>query len=258
MKHFVSLLVLLPLAAQYIAAATVPWAAPIVRLGRNDKGRRNSRAVDPQTSLTLDPSVIAPAFANGAPGNIGEVQSLTTTNNFINFCYGKTITNGQPIQNGSCNPAPMGDLPATSNMPSMKFTFPTNFVNVLTNQTFTISLTIQGIETGNFASGTTSYLAAPQQLDSLGQVIGHLHVVVELLDSIYQITPTDPTKFAFYQGFTAAAVDGVLTANVTGGLPAGDYKLSSVITAANHQPVLVPVAQHGALSDTIYFTVADG
>jgi len=255
MKHFVSLLVLLPLAAQYVAAATVPRAASIVRLGRDDTGRRNSRAVDPQTSLTLDSSVIAPAFANGTPGAVGEVQSLTSTNNFINFCYGKPITDGQQFQTWSCNPVPMGDLPATSNMPSAKFTSPTNFLNVPTNQTFTISLSIRGIETGLFVSASTSFLAAPQQLNSLGQVMGHSHVVIEQLDSVNQTTPTDPTKFAFFQGLNAAAANGVLTAEVTGGLPAGAYRLSSITTAANHQPVLVPVAQHGALDDTIYFTV---
>jgi len=43
---------------------------------------------DAQTSLTLDPSVIASGFAqNGqATQEPGQVASLTSKNNFINFC----------------------------------------------------------------------------------------------------------------------------------------------------------------------------
>lgn len=97
-----------------------------------------------------------------------------------------------------------------------------------------------------------NYFAAPQQLNSAGQIIGHSHVVVEKLDSITQATPTNPEIFAFFKGLNAAAVNGLLTADVTNGLPAGAYKLSSINAAANHQPVLVPIAQHGALDDAIY------
>lgn len=48
------------------------------------------------------------------------------------------------------------------------------------------------------------------------------------------------------------AQNGVLTADVTAGLPAGTYRLASINTAANHQPALVAVAQHGALDDMVY------
>jgi hypothetical protein len=99
-----------------------------------------------------------------------------------------------------------------------------------------------------------NYFAAPQQLNSQGQIIGHSHVVIEQLTSVNQNTLTDPTKFAFFLGLNSAAQNGVLTAVVGGGLPPGAYKLSSINTAANHQPVLSPVAQHGSFDDVIYFT----
>lgn len=38
--------------------------------------------------------------------------------NFINFCTGKTISNGLQVQGGSCNPIPMGDIPAADKMVS--------------------------------------------------------------------------------------------------------------------------------------------
>jgi len=214
---------------------------------------------DPQTSLTLDPSVISKAFAldgNQTPA-AGQTASLTSTNNFINFCATtkQPLTNGQQVKTGSCNPAPMGQIPATTAMPSSKFQNPTNLQDIAPNTAFTISMAIQGMQTGNFVNAQTNYFSAPQQLNAQGQIIGHSHVVIEALSSITQTTPTDPTKFAFFLGLNAAAQGGVLTADVAKGLPAGAYKLSSINTAANHQPVVGPVAQHGSFDDAIYFTV---
>ena len=40
--------------------------------------------------------------------------------------------------------------------------------------------------------------------------------------------------------------------SVSKGLPAGTYRMASITTAANHQPVLGPVAQHGSFDDMIY------
>jgi hypothetical protein len=113
------------------------------------------------------------------------------------------------------------------------------------------------MQTGFFVNAQANYFAAPQQVNAQGQIQGHSHVVVELLSSLDQTTTTDPTKFAFFKGLNDAAQNGILTAAVTAGLPAGAYKLSSINSAANHQPVLVPVAQHGSLDDAIYFTVTD-
>ncbi|KZP15205.1 hypothetical protein FIBSPDRAFT_935307 [Athelia psychrophila] len=215
---------------------------------------------DAQTSLTLDPAVVASGFAQNGQQTpeAGQVASLTSTNNFINFCAttSQPLTNGAQVKTGSCNPAPMGQIPATTAMPSAKFTNPKNLDNIATaNTAFTVTMAIQNLETGNFVNAASNYFSAPQQLNAQGQIIGHSHVVIEALDSITQTTPTDPTKFAFFLGLNAAAQNGVLTADVTAGLPAGSYKLTSINTAANHQPVLVPVAQHGSTEDSVYFTV---
>jgi hypothetical protein len=219
---------------------------------------------DLQNSLTLDPSVIASGFLNDGQDvpAAGQVASLTSGNNFINFCAtvpNLPITNGKQITTGSCNPAPMGILPSTDNMPSAKFTFPTNGATIATGKAFTISLAVANFETGHFVNAQANYFAAPQQLNGAGQIVGHSHVVVETLSALDQTTPTDPKKFAFFKGLNAAAVGGILTADVTAGLPVGVYKVSTINTAANHQPVLVPIAQHGSVDDVVYFTVnADG
>jgi len=205
----------------------------------------------------LDPAVIATGFQNNGQNQpaAGQVASLTSSNNFINFCLtvpNQPISNGQQIAGGSCNPAPMGSIPSTANMPSAKFTNPKNLDVIPPNQAFTVSLAIQGMETGHFVNAQENYFSAPQQLNNQGQIQGHSHVVIEQLDSLSQTTPTDPTKFAFFKGLNDAAVNGVLTADVTNGLPAGTYKISTINSAANHQPVLGPIAQHGSFDDAVY------
>lgn len=115
-----------------------------------------------------------------------------------------------------------------------------------------VILPIQHLTTGNFVNADSNYFSAPQQVDKNGDIFGHSHVVIEALTSLKQTTPTDPTKFAFFKGLNEPAANGVLSANVTSGLPAGVYKLSSINSAANHQPALVAIAQHGTLDDQIY------
>ncbi|KAI5120560.1 hypothetical protein M0805_000288 [Coniferiporia weirii] len=218
-----------------------------------------SNSGNEQDSTTLDPSVIATGFAQDGQATpaAGQVASLTSTNNFINFCLtvNKPITNGQQIQTGSCNPAPMGVIAATTNMPSSKFVFPPNGGSVVEGQAFTIQMAINNIETGNFVNADSNYYSAPQQVNSAGDIIGHSHVVIEALSSLDQTTTTSPGTFAFFKGINGAAVNGVVTADVTDGLPAGVYRMASINAAANHQPVLVAVAQHGSLDDMVYFTV---
>ncbi len=182
---------------------------------------------------------------------------MTSTNNFINFCLtvNLPITDGKQVQGGSCNPAPMGVLPSTDNMPSSKFTNPKNGDTIQANKAFTISMAIRGMQTGFFVNANNNYFSAPQQLNGQGQIQGHSHVVVEQLQALDQTTPTNPKVFAFFKGLNAAASGGVLTADVTEGLPADVYKVSSINSAANHQPVLVPIAQHGSIDDAVYVSI---
>ena len=42
---------------------------------------------------------------------------------------------------------------------------------------------------------------------------------------------------------------------MTGGIPAGAYRLCSINSSSNHQPVIVPVAQHGSLDDCVYVRI---
>ena len=72
-----------------------------------------------------------------------------------------------------------------------------------------------------------------------------------------QTSSTDPNVFAFFKGLNDPAKGGQLSAAVDKGLPAGTYRMCSINAAANHQPAIVAVAQHGSLDDCTYFTVGD-
>ncbi|POY72139.1 hypothetical protein BMF94_4872 [Rhodotorula taiwanensis] len=223
---------------------------------------------DPQKNLFLDPSQIATGLASDGTAGGAFTPSLTSTNNFINFCLTRNdlpLTNGNQVKTGSCNAVPMGIIAAQTVMPSSKFVNPKNLDTIAPDTTFTIQMAISNLQTGNFVNAQANYYSAPQQTNAQGQIIGHSHVVIEQIDSLTTTTVSDPTKFAFFKGLNDPAANGILSATVTGGLPAGVYKHlgtdrtspgDSINAASNHQPALVGVAQHGSLDDAVYFTVS--
>jgi transcription initiation factor TFIID subunit 15 len=219
---------------------------------------------DPQTSTTLDPSVISKNFAQDGqnPPVAGQTASETSTNNFINFCLTTLkqfpLTDGQQLKGGSCNNAPMGLLPSADKMVSTILIFPQNGDVVEANKDFTISVLSTNIKLGVFTNAQQTYLAAPQTLDpSTNEIIGHTHVTVQPITST--TTPPDPTKFAFFKGInTAADAQGQVSADVAGGLPPGDYRVCTMTSAANHQPVVMPIAQRGSQDDCVRFKAQVG
>lgn len=211
---------------------------------------------DPNTSTTLLSNLVETGLANDGqnPPVAGQVASLTTKNNFINFCAGKTITNGQQITGGSCNPIPLGDIIPKANMPSCKFASPANQDTIPANQPFTIKMNINNMQAGVFTNAQKTYYMAPQQLNGQGILIGHSHFVIQKMGDFADPSILDAGTFAFFKGINTAAQNGQLTADVTAGLPAGNYRLASINTDANHAPAIAAVAQHGWLDDIVYFT----
>ncbi len=152
----------------------------------------------------------------------------------------------------------MGKIPSTNNMISAIITSPTPGQNIAAaNKDFTISVQMTGLTAGSFTNAAATYYSAPQNLAANGQVIGHTHVTVQDLGkSLSPSTPPDPQQFVFFKGINDAGNGkGLLSAKITGGLPAGNYRVCSMTSASNHQPVLMPVAQRGAQDDCQKFTV---
>ncbi|KAL7920821.1 hypothetical protein ACQKWADRAFT_150958 [Trichoderma austrokoningii] len=212
-------------------------------------------------SLTLDANLVQTGSQSDGnnPGGEGQAASATDNENFINFCQGKTLTNGAQVKTGSCNGIPMGNIPSVNNMVSSIFVNPQNGDNLASNQTFNIQVQMINFAPGTFTNATSTYYSAPQDVDGNGNIIGHTHVTVQSMgDNQNPTQPLDPQTFVFFKGINDAGNgNGLLSATVDGGLPAGNYRLCSMSAAANHQPVLMPVAQRGAQDDCVRFSISD-
>lgn len=193
--------------------------------------------------------------------------------NFINFCSGKNVTDGFQVVTGSCNGigkfqpryiettltiAVMGDIPSSQNMISSLILNPAPGDTIQSNTAFDITVQVTNLNAGTFTNPLLTYYAAPQALKG-GKIIGHTHVTVQDLGgSLTPSSPPDPQTFAFFKGINDAGNGkGLLSASVAAGLPAGSYRVCTMTSAANHQPVLMPVAQRGAQDDCTKFTVTD-
>jgi hypothetical protein len=152
----------------------------------------------------------------------------------------------------------MGDIPAKTAMVSSVITFPTTGgKSIDSDTTFNISVQMSNLVAGSFTNADATYYAAPQFLQG-GQIVGHTHVTVQDLgNSLNPTQALDPTQFAFFKGINDAGDGkGLLQAVVTGGLPAGNYRVCTMASASNHQPVLMPVAQRGTADDCTKFVVS--
>ena len=164
--------------------------------------------------------------------------------NFINFCSGSETTNGIQNEQGSCNGIPMGKIPAKNRMVSAILTNPKHNDNLEEKQTFTIQLSVKDLQAGVFVNPTTQYYTAPQDVNGQGQIIGHVHVTIQDIGDLNTPNIPDPSTFAFFKGIDDAGDgNGNLQTTVEGGLPAGVYRVCTLTAAANHQPVIMPVAQ---------------
>jgi transcription initiation factor TFIID subunit 15 len=154
----------------------------------------------------------------------------------------------------------MGKIPATTSMISSILISPKPGQDLPASTTFTISVQMVGLAAGSFTNPQLTYYSAPQNLDGSGKIIGHTHVTVQDLGkSLTPSTPPDPTTFVFFKGINDAGNNnGLLSASVAGGLPAGNYRVCTMASSSNHQPVLMPVAQRGAQDDCTKFTVGGG
>ncbi|KZV99529.1 hypothetical protein EXIGLDRAFT_725005 [Exidia glandulosa HHB12029] len=222
----------------------------------------NASADDLQSSLTLDPGQVQPGLANDgqAVPTAGQIASLTSTNNFINYCATRPdlpLTNGQQILTGSCNPTIMGEIVAKDKMPSAKITNPPNFSTVKAGETVSFKIAVKNMNTGNFVNAQQNYFAAPQTTDQNGILVAHSHITVNAISDFQDTTATDPQDFVFFKGLNDPAVDGVLSADAVDGFKPGFFRACTINSAANHQPALVAVAQHASLDDCTYFQVTD-
>lgn len=196
----------------------------------------------------------------GTPGiREGLAPSETDSENFINFCKGRTTTNGKQNTNGSCSPIPLGRIPSTAQMPSAIIWKPGHGERLPANTTVDVVVAVRKLDAGYLVNPVASYYTAPQDLDAQGRIKGHLHIVVQRLAAGYGArVPPDPLDFAYFKGLDDPLDEqGELHAQVPGGLPVGIYRLCTMMSSRNHQPVVMPVANRGAQDDCVRFEVVE-
>jgi transcription initiation factor TFIID subunit 15 len=137
----------------------------------------------------------------------------------------------------------MGDIPSSGNMISSIITNPGPGDTIPANQDFTVNVQVANLVAGSFTNPDSTYYAAPQALQG-GKIVGHTHITIQSLgNNIATTTPPDPATFAFFKGINDAGNgNGGLSAAVAGGLPAGVYRVCTMTSASNHQPVTMPVS----------------
>ncbi|KAF1931860.1 uncharacterized protein M421DRAFT_28948, partial [Didymella exigua CBS 183.55] len=226
----------------------------------NGQNAQNNNGGGAAAALALNPANVqsgSAATGQEAGAEAGQAASATDPANFINFCTGKTLTNGLQTKTGSCNGIPMGDIPASTAMVSSVFTSPKNGDVVAPNTAMTFSVQIANLQAGTFTNPSNTYYSAPQALQG-GKIVGHTHITVQDLGGSANPTqPLDAQKFAFFKGVNDDGNgNGLLSANLAAGLPEGFYRVCCMTAAANHQPVIMPVAQRGAQDDCVRFQVA--
>jgi len=151
----------------------------------------------------------------------------------------------------------MGDIPSNTQMVSAVMVSPQDGDVLAVESDITFAVQIENLVAGSFTNPDITYYAAPQALSG-GKVVGHTHITVQDLGKdFFPPAPLDPTVFSFFKGINDAGDgNGLLSATLAGGLPEGFYRVCSLTSASNHQPVLMPVAQRGAQDDCARFQVA--
>ncbi|EEH35599.2 hypothetical protein PAAG_06646 [Paracoccidioides lutzii Pb01] len=190
---------------------------------------------------------------------LAAIYLFRAQNNHINFCAPRgPRTNGLQINEGSCNGIPMGAIPSVDNMVSSIILTPAPDDIVRVNKPIEFRIRVTNLATGYFTNPAETYFAAPQLVNEKGLIEGHLHVTVQFLgDKINPQTPLDASNPIWFKGIrNKANGDGILSATLDKGLEKpGFYRVCTMAAAANHQPVLMPVAARGAQDDCTKFRV---
>lgn len=90
------------------ALTAVVYANPAPSPANNNNNSNGGGGGEGASGTTLSANAIqSGSFNDGSDeigsAEVGQAKSATSTNNFINNCAGKTLTNGLQITTGSCN-----------------------------------------------------------------------------------------------------------------------------------------------------------
>ncbi|GBB96008.1 hypothetical protein RclHR1_02660029 [Rhizophagus clarus] len=187
---------------------------------------------------------------------IALVVFATDPNSDNNVCKKskKQLFNGTQNPNGECVTTVLGEIPSKEKMTSTVILFPNENTVLKANTAFTVKTKTNFLTTGFFDDPAKQYYLFPQTLDNNGVIQGHSHVTIQQIQNPNE--PLDAQVFAFFKGLNDPAANGnELDVQVDKGLPAGNYRVCTMVASFAHQPTLMPIAQRGAQDDCRRFTV---
>jgi hypothetical protein len=187
------------------------------------------------------------SFANAAD----TIQPLGASK----FCQDSKLTpaDGTQLKQPNCVSLEIGEIPGVNQMVSALIVNPKNGQAIKRNTAFTVSAKVANLATGFFSDPAVDYYQIQQTLDGNGVIQGHSHITIQKLNGNNVL---DARVFAFFKGLNDPAVNGVLSVEVTNGLPQkGQYRICTMNSSNSHQPVVMPVAQRGAQDDCIRINV---
>lgn len=72
--------------------------------------------------------------------------------------------------------------------------------------------------------------------------MGHAHVVIQEMSSPTSTAILNPQQFAFFKALNFQDVNGVTSLPIDGGLPAGAYRICTIMCESLDWAVVVPVS----------------
>ncbi|KAJ3088428.1 hypothetical protein HK102_008770 [Quaeritorhiza haematococci] len=182
------------------------------------------------------------------------------------FCQARfpqlALSDGTQNKGGACSLTVQGAIPSFDKMVSSVITEPKNGASIPAAAPFQITVRVNNMNLGAFDNPQTAYYRTPQTLDKTGRIIGHTHVVMQLMPNENPDQPLDARNFAFFRGLDFRPKDGnTLSITVPADktpLKTGPYRICSMAGSRAHQPVVMPVAQRGSQDDCIRINVVDG
>ena len=138
-----------------------------------------------------------------------------------------------------------GELPSIDRVPSAVILSPLDREVIQAGTSFRVQVKISNFACGCASDGSTRWLAEPQRLSHDGLVEGHLHVVVQKVQDLL-----DMTKYEFFQSIDEKQdLNGILTVdlkndNVIQG--PGNYRVCAMLGTCVHATIQLPRSEHFA------------
>jgi len=167
------------------------------------------------------------------------------------------LVNGKQQTAATCSEVMAGELPRIDRIPSAVILSPVDKEVIQAGTSFRVQVKMSNFACGCASDSSTRWLAEPQRLSHDGLVEGHLHVVVQRVDELL-----DMTEFEFFQSVVDKQdLNGILTVDLTDDnviQEPGHYRVCAMLGTCVHATIQLPREEQFAIDDCIRISVQEG